>query len=160
MQKSDNNNRNSNSNKSSSSSKKIKEYDEEQASDSTPFVFNKEQEEDTHSRTTNLSVQQRKVTSSYRKDNNLEEGETISLVSMSGTSVSISGTGSTQGKSRQKRGWFGGRGNSDSGAPRSIGINDNLEMSTRHTEFPPNVIRNQKYSFLSFLPIVLFNQVR
>lgn len=106
-------------------------------------------------------LQQRKVT-------NQEDSETISLVTMSGGETDTDGVPSTRStRSRggtvprqgARRGWFGARLPSS----RAFGLNDNLDGKTRKErlkEFPPNVVRNQKYSIFTFIPKVLYNQVK
>lgn len=134
-------------------------------------------------------LQQRKalfgINNSYNNNtNNGDEdaSESISLVTMSSTSAERPPGGSslavtaglddnisTQGKTRRDRrtdqelqsrllAYF----RKAPPASRTFGLNDNLDGRMRKQaarDFPPNVVRNQKYSILSFIPKVLYNQV-
>ena len=53
--------------------------------------------------------------------------------------------------------WLGGGGGSTSGGgvPTSAAT-----TAAASAKFPPNVIRNQKYSVVTFLPLVLYNQFK
>lgn len=120
-------------------------------------------------------------------NNNINNGEddaseNISLVTMSSTSAERPPDGSslavtaglddnisTQEKTRRDRrtgqGLWGrllAYSRKALPAPRTFGLNDNLDGRMRKQaarDFPPNVVRNQKYSILSFIPKVLYNQV-
>ena len=114
-------------------------------------------------------LQQRKVPN--LPGDNHSNGETISLVTMGSSSeggiddgrgLAPSDANSTREKSRrrEKRRWSLFRGKPPQ--PRTFCINENLETDRRKQrgrEFPPNVVRNQKYSILTFIPVVLYNQV-
>lgn len=114
-----------------------------------------------HTPASTRGLQQRKVPS-------LEtDGETISLVTMASDSEGSHETvalseNSVQAKSRkQRRPWrlFGPKPLSS----RTFAINDNLESERRkgrNREFPANVVRNQKYSVVSFVPLVFYNQFK
>lgn len=43
--------------------------------------------------------------------------------------------------------------------PRIVHLNES-EDKTKTNDFPPNIVRNQKYNIFTFLPIVLFNQFK
>lgn len=113
-------------------------------------------------------LQQRKVPN--LPEDNHSNGETISLVTMGSSSEDVgngrglapSDANSTREKSRrrERRRWNPFRGKPPQ--PRTFCINENLETDRRKQrgrEFPPNVVRNQKYSILTFIPVVLYNQV-
>lgn len=116
-----------------------------------------------------VNVQQRKVVVPNPDDT----AETISLVTMDGTdavaasSVTLSDAISLQGKTRRKSPtpingsfWTFFRGAPP--AARTISLNDNIDNVRRRqkaSKFPPNMIRNQKYSIFTFGPVVLYNQV-
>ena len=51
--------------------------------------------------------------------------------------------------------WLGGGGSTSGGGPTSAAT-----TAAASAKFPPNVIRNQKYSVLTFLPLVLYNQFK
>ena len=53
--------------------------------------------------------------------------------------------------------WLGGSSGSPSSASSAPSAATTAAASAK---FPPNVIRNQKYSVLTFLPLVLYNQFK
>lgn len=55
--------------------------------------------------------------------------------------------------------WFSNRGQQSLGRIIHIGRNCNCSAGF-NDKYPPNIIRNQKYNIISFLPIVLFNQFK
>ena len=51
--------------------------------------------------------------------------------------------------------WLGGGGSTSGGGPTTAAT-----TAAASAKFPPNVIRNQKYSVVTFLPLVLYNQFK
>jgi phospholipid-translocating ATPase len=43
-------------------------------------------------------------------------------------------------------------------SPRTVWVGKSVDSNFQ--QFPPNVIRNQKYSIFSFIPVVLYNQFK
>lgn len=99
-----------------------------------------------------------------------EHSESISLMTMgspaSQSTLALSEAASAQDKNRKLR-KESSRGImslfcAQPASARTVSVNDNLENDRRRrrsSEFPPNVVRNQKYSIFTFVPLVLYNQV-
>ena len=56
--------------------------------------------------------------------------------------------------------WLGGSGSGGSTGGGVPGSSSAATTAAASAKFPPNVIRNQKYSALTFLPLVLYNQFK
>ena len=56
--------------------------------------------------------------------------------------------------------WLGGSGSGGSTGGGVPGSSSAATTAAASAKFPPNVIRNQKYSVLTFLPLVLYNQFK